>query len=475
LAGLACALLAASPAQADQNTDWQERHTGTAFLAGGWMDMVNGDELVMQGDRLVIRKARGGRYRDFPAGFPVVSNIRFKETQRANASTVYYQFSATCNRPDPRGGILSSPAQHFTVNVTSSITGGLLEAFTAIQSSCTVKLDRPWALMPLAEAADPANLAAPADDPAFDQAFLREAAGLWETRFENDDRQVDIAGREIRLVRSKPITSPHRNPPGPGDLVGVFDGAKPWGKWRSPITGEMKQLYAYFVRTLTTDGKAWVMSTSPSVGMLRYYTHSVEDRSSSRRRPVLDYASVGGNNGTWFGDMWRPADKARIFGKAPLPAARAASPARPAAAAPTTRFTPPPSTAATAAAATAARPAPLPPAAASEAAQSVPVSSVQEQAELAAREQLNREQAAFAARQLSENRAAQEAFDKATQERAATIARQQAEYQAALAAQAAEAARRNAEHAAAMERWRADVAACKAGNTSRCAPEPPQR
>lgn len=159
-------------------------------------------------------------------------------------------------------------------------------------------------------------------------------------------------------------------------------------------------------------------------------------------------------------------------GANPAPAAAAATPATAGTSGAngtsggTTRFTPPPSTAA-AAAATGVRPAPPAPPAEPLA---VPVISAQEQAELAAREKLNREQAAFAARQLSENKAAQEAFDKATREREATIARQQAEYQAALAAQQAEAARREREHAAAMERWRADVAACKAGDSSRCQP-----
>lgn len=88
-----------------------------------------------------------------------------------------------------------------------------------------------------------------------------------------------------------------------------------------------------------------------------------------------------------------------------------------------------------------------------------PVTSQQELAEIAAQERLNREQAAFAAKQLADNAAAKAAFDKATAEREATIARQQAE------------ARRNeAEYAAAMAKWRADVEACKQGDFSRCAP-----
>lgn len=100
---------------------------------------------------------------------------------------------------------------------------------------------------------------------------------------------------------------------------------------------------------------------------------------------------------------------------------------------------------------------------------SVPVTAAQARAEVALTKKLNREQAAFAARQLTENAAAKKAFEEAVAARAATIARQQADYAAALAAHAAEVEQRAREHAAAMEKWRADVAACKAGDRSRCA------
>lgn len=89
---------------------------------------------------------------------------------------------------------------------------------------------------------------------------------------------------------------------------------------------------------------------------------------------------------------------------------------------------------------------------------SVPVTSAQELAEIATRERLNREQAAFAQKQLAENAAAKAAFEKATADREATIA-----------AQAAEAARKQREYEAAMAKWRADVEACKNGDRSRCA------
>ena len=100
---------------------------------------------------------------------------------------------------------------------------------------------------------------------------------------------------------------------------------------------------------------------------------------------------------------------------------------------------------------------------------SIPVTPAQEAAAVAERERLNKEQAQFAAEQLAENEAGRQAYQQELREREATIARQQAEAQAAQQAYEAEVARREAEHEAAMARWRADVAACQAGDVSRCA------
>jgi hypothetical protein len=100
---------------------------------------------------------------------------------------------------------------------------------------------------------------------------------------------------------------------------------------------------------------------------------------------------------------------------------------------------------------------------------SIPVTPEQARAEVEETRRLNREQAAFAERQLAENAAAKRAYEEAVAERAANIARQQAEYEAALAAHRSEREQREREHARTMERWRADVAACEAGDWSRCA------
>ena len=70
----------------------------------------------------------------------------------------------------------------------------------------------------------------------------------------------------------------------------------------------------------------------------------------------------------------------------------------------------------------------------------------------AARARLNAEQAAIAKKQNDENAAAKAAYEQALRDRDALIARQKAEYDAA------------------MKKWEADTAACKAGDITRCAP-----
>ncbi|MGY6551656.1 MAG: hypothetical protein ACXIT4_07125 [Erythrobacter sp.] len=88
--------------------------------------------------------------------------------------------------------------------------------------------------------------------------------------------------------------------------------------------------------------------------------------------------------------------------------------------------------------------------------------------EMAATDRLNKEQAEAAANQIRENETNRTAAERAAREREATIARQEAEHRA-------EVARITREHEAAMERWRADVAACEAGDLKRCAaPDPGQ-
>ena len=78
-----------------------------------------------------------------------------------------------------------------------------------------------------------------------------------------------------------------------------------------------------------------------------------------------------------------------------------------------------------------------------------------------ARVRLNTAQAAAAKAQLAQNAASQQAHDDAVRAAAATLAKQQAEI-----------ARQQADYQAAMDKWKADVAACQAGDVAHCATGP---
>lgn len=90
-----------------------------------------------------------------------------------------------------------------------------------------------------------------------------------------------------------------------------------------------------------------------------------------------------------------------------------------------------------------------------------------------ARAKLNREQAELTARLLAEaedrRRRDVEDYEQALRDREDVIARIAADDAAAQQAWRDEQQRREREHEAAMERWRADVAACAAGDLLRCA------
>ncbi len=103
---------------------------------------------------------------------------------------------------------------------------------------------------------------------------------------------------------------------------------------------------------------------------------------------------------------------------------------------------------------------------------SIPVSEAQAEQEHIEQERANEEQAAFAARQLEQNQQGREDYNREVTEREALIRRQAAEHEAAMLAWEADNQRRAREHEEEMARWRADVAACEAGDTTRCAPVP---
>lgn len=79
----------------------------------------------------------------------------------------------------------------------------------------------------------------------------------------------------------------------------------------------------------------------------------------------------------------------------------------------------------------------------------------------AARQAINRDEAAKAKQQLADNAAAEQAFEQAKATREEQIQQDQAAWEA-------EKTRLASDHAAAMDQWRADAAACRAGDQSRC-------
>lgn len=300
-----------------------------------------------------------------------------------------------------------------------------------------------------------------------DPEFLEEIQGRWVSRFARKDHAVEITGNVVRVTVADPALKDGSKP---GMVVAIITEITRRTPTKSLIDGRPIIIYGFKARKWTTDGTKWHLSEKAyDAGSLNISTRFCSNSQflDQRDKPISEHRIIGG---LWGGDMIRPDYKNAIsppndprpnWGDPVIPkCAGVPAPRRPqqGSTGGTTRFTPPPSTAATTAAAGMQPAAPAPPADNL----STRVTSAQEQAELAAREKLNREQAAFAARQLSENKAAQEAFENATREREATIARQQAEHRA-------EVARREREHAAAMARWEADVAACKAGDNSRCA------
>lgn len=79
----------------------------------------------------------------------------------------------------------------------------------------------------------------------------------------------------------------------------------------------------------------------------------------------------------------------------------------------------------------------------------------------AARAALNRQQAQDAQRQLADNAASRSASEAAALAREDQIRSDQAAWEA-------EKSRLAMDHAAAMDQWRADVAACRSGDRTRC-------
>ena len=95
-------------------------------------------------------------------------------------------------------------------------------------------------------------------------------------------------------------------------------------------------------------------------------------------------------------------------------------------------------------------------------------------AEVQARQAANAEQARLARQQVERNKASEAEYARALKEVEDTKVRIASDQAAAQAAYEAETARLEREHAEAMTRWEADVAACRGGDSTRCAPPAPR-
>ena len=87
-----------------------------------------------------------------------------------------------------------------------------------------------------------------------------------------------------------------------------------------------------------------------------------------------------------------------------------------------------------------------------------------------ARANLNSQQAEFARHQLEQNAAERQAYAAAVEARAAKISQDQLAYEAAQKAHDAEIR----QYQEKLQKWRADTAACQAGDRTRCAANTPQ-
>ena len=279
--------------------------------------------------------------------------------------------------------------------------------------------------------------------------FLAEIQGRWVSRFPFQDTEIEIAGREVRAVVAKPGSEDQVTP---GTVVAQITGVVKRTEVKSLVDGQTIYNYEFSAQNWTTDGSRWyVSSESLKFNYLNYYTNFCRDSSSSQSKPINNYRML---SGLWGGDVIRPDQKRKTFpprGSVPnwadpiVPKCTQSQPAR---------TTSGPSTMTVSGTAQT-----IPPV-------SAPETSDQTPSELAEADRLNRDQAAFGARQNAEYEAAKLAYEKAVRDREATIVRQKAEHEAAVEA---ERLRREREHEAVMARWRADVEACKKGDRTKCA------
>lgn len=308
--------------------------------------------------------------------------------------------------------------------------------------------------------------------PDISEELLAEIQGRWVNLEGEFDREVEVRGRDVYHVTVAPrsyyegLASNQRYVPTPGMKMFTLTGSSLSFRGNSVINGPgASAVYRLGGMCYTNSPSGWRFTTERN-SCFGSYAMAAHQYNLDPQYNYVEYRTLTLAS-TQIGAMIRPEVKEFLTRGGPKPAsvsARLAPGARPAAtpaqSATTTRIAPLANRATAPSAAQA--PAPQPDTL------SIPVTSEQEQREVAERERLNREQADFGTRQLAENEANRRAFEQTLRDREATIAKQKADYAAQLAAVEAERLRREREYAAKMAQWRADVEACKNGDKSKC-------
>jgi hypothetical protein len=285
--------------------------------------------------------------------------------------------------------------------------------------------------------------------------LLDKMQGRWVAVGEDNNTEIEVRGSQVIFTRVDP-SRPSPYTPVPGEHFFTIQSSTLNTMIQSRVPGiAPRESRSLGGRCLTRNEAVW--RGSPDHGC---FGHFVPRGHQHPDYKWVEYWELKIADPSQTGAYIRPEVKDFLLRRGPKPdsvdavGSTAASPSAQAPARATVRYAPLGRTANDAGAADSSRAVvaaqPAPP----------PGPSAQDLAEIAEQERLNREQADFAARQLAENNAAKAAFDKATAEHQATIARQQAEAQ-----------RNEADYAAAMAKWRADVEACNRGDFSRCAPQ----
>lgn len=162
-----------------------------------------------------------------------------------------------------------------------------------------------------------------AAQPAIDPQALAELQGRWISRFEDNDTEIEITGREVRVIRAKQVTfSPNtpanlRYQPQPGDLVAIIESTSVLYSAPAQMEGKpARPVYNIRFRCMSNHGSSYRMTDGPScLGTLGAFTH-FEQGPGGLGKPVFEYRALSPVGINVAGDnMLRPDVKRRITGQ----------------------------------------------------------------------------------------------------------------------------------------------------------------